>query len=259
MRSMGEERAYMTCAVAASAVEVAHNTYELAIEKPPHFTFTPGQSMKFSFPDVLKEDGSVRHPSFTIVSAPHEPNLRFVFRGSDSPLKMHLRTLRAGDRVVMRDVLRETIDRAVYPSTPDTPLVMFACGVGIAPFLSMTSHAAHTGDTRIFRCVYANPTEKDVVYKKDIDALVQNPNLSVSCTYFLTREHAAGYAFGYFSEAVIADALTGLHEPLIHVVGPPRMVAHVEALLGDVFHIPEVLVRTKRYTGYEGEADTMPE
>ena len=256
---MGEDRAFLQCVVEKPATKIAKNTYELLIQKPEQFTFVPGQSMKFSFPDLVKEDGSVRYPSFTIASAPHEHNLRFVFRGSRSPLKTHLLSLKKGDHVEMRDVLRNSLDNAVYPDTDDTPVVMFACGVGIAPFLSMARHAEHIQDTRTFRCLYANPTETDIAYKKEIDLLIQNPTLNISCDFFLTREEKEGYSSGYFTDSIIDSALHGLHSPLLHIVGPPEMVEGFEQVLREMFHIPSDMVRTKKYKGYEGEEDTIPE
>lgn len=255
-----EERAYVTCTVAHEAKEIAHNTYEIVLEKPTHdFTFLPGQSMKFVFEDIVREDGSPRHPSFTIVSAPHETHLRFVFRGSESPLKTNLLNLKKGDTVTMRDVLRQTVDRAVYPET-DAPVVMFACGVGIAPFMSIASHAKHIGDARKFILYYANPTEKDVVYKEQIDTLVNDPSLNISCWYHLTKEERAGYAFGYFSDEDIVRALKEAGgTPLVYVSGPPMMVEGLEQKLIEECRLSEEQVRTKKYTGYEGEDDTLSE
>lgn len=261
MTKQKEERAYLTCIVAHEAQEVAHNTYELKLEKPSsNFSFLPGQSMKFCVEDLTKEDGSTRQPSFTIASAPHEEHLIFVFRGSQSPLKQYLLGLRKGQEVPMRDVLRGTVDRAVYPESPHIPAVFFVCGVGITPFRSMIMHAAHIHDSRPFVLLYANPTVRDIAYKEMIDECAQSSKVNLTCQYFLTKEICDGYEHGYFNEVQvqsIVDTLDSL--PLLYVVGPPAMVSHVESLLINTCGVGEEYIRTKKYTGYEGRDDTIPE
>ena len=261
METKKEERARFTTTVESAAREVAHGTFEISIQKPnPNFMFIPGQSMKFCFDNVCKEDGSERRPSFTIASAPHEETLKFVFRGSESPLKTNLLQLKAGDEVVMLDVLRVNLDKAVYPETPEIPVVMLASGVGISPFRSMLFHAKHIGDTRAFHLLYSNPRERDITYKEELTQLAGDSNVNLTVTYFLTKETTPGYASGYFTKEHIAPLIESFDEcPIFYVVGSPEMVLDAEQLLTGECNVPEENVRIKKYTGYEGKDDTIDE
>lgn len=96
------------------------------LERPPQFTFQPGQYVR------LELDGIRRN--YSIVSAPHEPFLEFFADlVPGGRMSGRLRTLRIGESVTLASGARGrlTMDRS-FPEQ-----VMVATETGIAPFVSM--------------------------------------------------------------------------------------------------------------------------
>ena len=262
-----EKRRELVLVVHEGPAKVARNTYRIRFEKPDGFTFAPGQSLKTNFKNEIRPDGNFRTPSFTIVSAPHEPFLEIVFRVKEneadwSGTKRSLMALTAGDEVPALDVLREKLDEVVYPDdvSRDTPIVMLAAGVGIAPFISMMRHAAHVGDRRDVHLLYANPTYADVAYGYEVDRFTHSLAPNLSTQKFLTREPRAGFAHGYFDREYIRSIIARSPRtfPIFFVSGSEGMVEATVKLL-ESMHVPDSRIRVKRFKGYKGEDDTIRE
>lgn len=246
-RAEKPERRRFMLSVVENAHPIAANTFEVSVTKPyVGFTFVPGQSMKFCFGD------DTHGRSFTIVSAPHEPYLTFVFRGSDSELKKSLTRLQAGERVSMLDAK----GNCTYPEEPGTPVVMFAGGVGVAPFVSMLRHAANdVHDGREFTLLYANRTPDAVAYKTELDVLSSSGQVRLSTRYLITAPDAGqipGFESGHFSaEHVLPFLAEGKPLPLFYAVGSREMVESVQKIL-QARDVPETHIRLKIFKGYEG-------
>ncbi|HIP49880.1 MAG TPA: flavodoxin, partial [Candidatus Pacebacteria bacterium] len=67
--------------------KIAENTYQLLITKPEGFSFTPGQYVFLDFSNPIHTDDRPSFRAMSIASAPHEEQLMFIMRGSDSAFK----------------------------------------------------------------------------------------------------------------------------------------------------------------------------
>lgn len=238
------EREAFTVRVVREPVLVAHNTYEICVAKPsPTYSFCAGQSMKFCF-------GEEKCRSFSMVSAPHENYLRFVYRGSSSTLKKNLAQLQKDTEVRILDA------RGVctYPEKENVPVLMLTGGVGVAPCMSMLRHATYIRDTRTFVLLYANRHVHDIVYKDELEAFRNTLRFSVE--FFITGETTSQDMHqGRFTVDTIKEYIKKLGEPIVYVIGPEGMVDATLSLLERLSY-PEENIKVRKFTGYIGEDDT---
>jgi len=74
-----------------------------------------------------------------------------------------------------------------YSESKDTPLVMVAAGIGVAPFRAMIHDCLKKVPTRRISLFYSNRSKKNIVFKTEFDYLLgMYPNLQIY--YFITRE-----------------------------------------------------------------------
>src|SRR5947207_4303175 len=72
--------------------ELAEGTMAFHFRRPPGFTHQAGQNAQFTLIDPPETDAAGASRTFTIASAPHEPDLMIATRMRDSAFK---RTLKA--------------------------------------------------------------------------------------------------------------------------------------------------------------------
>jgi ferredoxin-NADP reductase len=83
--------------VLAGREEIAASTMAFHFRKPAGFSFRPGQAIDLILDSPAMEE-SGRH-TFSLVSAPSEPELTIATRMRDSAFKRTLKTLLIGERV----------------------------------------------------------------------------------------------------------------------------------------------------------------
>ncbi|HUQ75358.1 MAG TPA: FAD-dependent oxidoreductase, partial [Burkholderiales bacterium] len=140
---------------------VAEGAMAFHFAKPRGFMFQAGQSIRLT----LGEGWENR--SFSIASAPHEPELMIATRMRESAFKARLRALQAGDEV--------TVDgpNGAMVLHPDAtrPALMLAAGIGITPFLSMLRDARHRRLAHRFMLLYCNRRPETAAFLEELQAL----------------------------------------------------------------------------------------
>src|SRR5262245_34373993 len=106
---------------------VAEGTMAFHFEKPAGFTHQAGQSMLITLTDPPETDSEGNSRTYTIASAPHEPELMIATRMRDTAFKRALKTAPTRTMVKVdgpdgQMVLHEDISR---------PAVFLAGGIGI--------------------------------------------------------------------------------------------------------------------------------
>ncbi|MEQ1770538.1 MAG: flavodoxin reductase [Devosia sp.] len=144
--------------------DVTHNVRRYTLEKPPGYSFQPGQATDMS----LDEDGwrDKKHP-FTFTALADDQNLELTIKsyfntGGDGVTE-RLYGYRPGRSLILRDVWG-TI-------TYNGPGVFIAGGAGITPFIAILRdlHARRTmaGHTLIA----SNRTEADIILRDEFEAM----------------------------------------------------------------------------------------
>ncbi|WP_299166717.1 FAD-dependent oxidoreductase [uncultured Arthrobacter sp.] len=118
--------------------------------------FKPGQYMELTLPHARPDRRGLRR-IFSISSAPDDGTVRFGLRLSNpsSTFKAALLNLRPGASVDATTVAGDF----VLPSDPSVPLLLFAGGIGVTPFLSQLRSPAGTERDVVLIYLVSAPAE----------------------------------------------------------------------------------------------------
>jgi ferredoxin-NADP reductase len=145
-----------------SAEPVTHNVRRYRLEKPPGFTFEPGQATELS----IDADGyRDRKNPFTFTSLPDADHLEFTIKSyfDHDGVTKKLWELRPGDRLILRDPWGTITYRG--------PGIFLAGGAGVTPFIAILRQLARNGELPGNRLIVSNRTEKDIILREEFEAM----------------------------------------------------------------------------------------
>jgi ferredoxin-NADP reductase len=230
--------------------EIAEGTMAFWFERPGGFHYRAGQRVLVSLLDMTGFDGFGSQRTFTLASAPHEPELMIATRMRDTAFK---RTLRDG-----RPGLRASLDGPHGEMTlhrdSNRAAVWMAGGIGVTPFLSIARDAAHERLPHRLLLFYSNRRPEDAPFLDELRGLEKaNPNFRVvpTMTDLERSRRPWGGETGPIGEAMLRRHLGALRtaRPVYYLAGPPGMVLGMQQLL-DSLGVPEADVRTEEFYGY---------
>ncbi|MDX9833796.1 MAG: FAD-dependent oxidoreductase [Desulfobulbus sp.] len=232
---------------------VAERTIALQFEKPPGFTFRPGQWIDITLlnPSETDEEGDTR--GFSIASAPHEDFLMVVTRLRDTAYKRQLPDLPL-DTVVK---LEGPGGELRLQNRTEHAAVFLAGGIGITPVRSILLHAAHENLQHQIFVFYSNRRPEDTAFLEELtDLQRENPNFTVipTMTGMAKSTQSWNGETARMNEALLAKYLTEVQSPIYYVVGPPDMVSGVHETLNKA-GVDDDDIRTEEFEGY-GAAKT---
>ena len=228
--------------------EVALNTVAFEFEKPTGFDYLPGQYVDLKILDSIVADEKGLSRDISIASAPHEPNLLFVTRLRGSAFKNFLINAPIGAAIE----LKGPSGSFVLPSESSKPIVLIAGGIGITPFRSMASHAAHIRAPFKVFLFYANRRSEDAPFLEELKLLQsENPNYQLIATITKPETSKLKWAGerGYVNNDMISRFVDNLNSASYYIAGPPAMVQGVwqNLKLGGV---ADENLRTEEFAGY---------
>jgi ferredoxin-NADP reductase len=217
-------------------------------ERPKHFHFKPGQYVYLTIPDP--EDGvasRITH-AFSIASSPLSQELLVTTRMRNTRFKRTLAVLPIGSAA---RILGPMGSFHLHNNTA-RPAVLLAGGIGVAPFLSILSHAAQEKLSHPLFLFYANRQLKDAAFIDDLWQLErENPRFRFVPT--LTRTTNPGPSWkgrtGHISSEMLFAQVRPVRGPIHYIAGPPDMVAATSQTLGDA-GVDEDDIRTEEFAGY---------
>jgi ferredoxin-NADP reductase len=221
---------------------VAEGTMAFFLERPAGFAFQAGQSLNLAL-----AEGETR--TFTIASAPHEPELMVATRMREgSRFKSRLAEMPPGTPLSVDGpngimVLHE--DAAL-------PAVFLAGGIGITPFLSMTRDAAHRRLPHRITLFYSNRRPEDAAFLDELARLGKaHPAFRLVPT-MTGAAHAARPWSGetqLIGERLLRRHLDGVKGPVYYLAGPPGMTMAVQGTLMEL-GVPAESIRSEEFYGY---------
>lgn len=227
---------------------VAEGTMAFHFERPPGFAWQAGQNVLVTLVDPPQLDAQGPSRTFTIASAPHEPDLVIATRMRDTAFKRVLKSAPLGLRLQVEDasglmVLHEDVAR---------PAVFLAGGIGITPFLSMARHAAHARLPHRIVLFYGNRRPEDAAFLDDFQELERkHPNFRMVAVMSEPEKSARPWTGekGFIDRAMLARHLPDLKAPVYYFAGPPAMAMAMQKLLSDA-GIAEDDMRSEEFYGY---------
>ena len=227
---------------------VAEGTLAFYFDKPAGFVHQAGQNALFTLVDPPETDAQGPSRTFTIASAPHEPELMIATRMRDTAFKRTLRFASPGLRIGVEgpNGLMMLHDDAARPA------VFIAGGIGVTPFLSMARHAAHARLPHRLWLFYSNRRPEDAPFLRELQALAgANPNFRFVPTMTEMEKSRAGWTgeTGIVSKGLLERHLKGAERPIYYLAGPPGMVMGMQSTLEEI-GVPLEDVRDEEFYGY---------
>ena len=227
---------------------VAEGTMAFYFSKPSQFRYQAGQSVlvKLSNPPETDNEGDAR--TFTIASAPHEPELMVATRMRDTAFKRVLKTAPMGTAVTIDGPNGEM----VLHDDPARAAVFLAGGIGITPFLAMARHAANEGLPHRLYLFYSNRRPEDAAFLPELQRMEQlNPNYRLIATMAEPEKSAQRWPgeTGFIRPEMLERHLSDTTTPIYYFAGPPAMTMAMQKMLEDS-GISEQAMRYEEFYGY---------
>ena len=223
--------------------EIARGTVAFHLRKPEGFTFTAGQAVYVTLPGQKEVDSKGRVRTFSIASAPQEPELVIATRMTDTAFKRCLAGLSAGSPVAIEgpygDLTLEDDTR---------PAVFLAGGIGITPFRSIILDATTQNPSRKLTLFYSNRSAGDAGFLSELEQLAQqNPGFQLVATMTDAADWQGERS--HIAREMIERHVSDITKLDFYLAGPPAMVAAMETLLEQAGVKPED-IRTEIFAGY---------
>jgi ferredoxin-NADP reductase len=227
---------------------VAQDTMAFQFERPRNFLFRAGQFVDLTLLGHTHKRSDALTHTFSIASGPSDQEVMVVTRMRPTVFKQALSILPIGTEVRLEGPMGSFI---LHNNTA-RPAVFLAGGIGIAPFLSILSHATAARLGHPIVLFYANRRLEDAAF---IDQLWKservNPRLRFVPTFTRAGENPRdkrGEA-GHISPQMLSTHVGSLRGPIFYIAGPPTMVAAVRQMLVQA-SVDEDDIRTEEFAGY---------
>ena len=197
-----------------------YNTWTLTFEPGTKrlFRHRPGQ---FMFLTLLRNGRRTEEHPFTISSSPTQHGSITATIKESGDFTRTIGETKPGDSALVQAPFGR------YSFLHDEPdrLLFIAGGVGITPIMSMLRYLRDTGDTRPATLIYANRTERDIIFRNELANMPEH----VKIVHVLSDAAPDWQGErGYVTEEIIkrhaGDTLSEAH---IYLCGPPPMMRMV--------------------------------
>lgn len=214
--------------------------FSVRFERPPAFSFLPGQYLFIT--TGTGTDALTKH--LTISSSPSDPYLEVTKGSTGHPFAESLRSLKAGDEVVLRGPFGEFTFQGEYGK-----VAFIAGGIGITPLRSMIRSAAEKHQDTDIRLLYSVKTDPEIPFREELTALSHaNPHLGFVVTVTEPGPGWTGHS-GRINRAMIEQEVPDWRERVFFISGPAVMVNAMLAVLREM-GIPEDHLRSEFFPGY---------
>lgn len=143
--------------------DVTHNVRRYTLEKPPGYSFKPGQATEVS----LDEDGwrDRKHP-FTFTALSDEPTLELTIKsyfntGGDGVTE-RLYGYKPGQSLILRDVWGTITYKGLG--------TFIAGGAGVTPFIAILRDLHHSRKMEAHTLIVSNRTEADIILREEFES-----------------------------------------------------------------------------------------
>jgi len=221
---------------------VAEGTMAFYFQKPAGFAHEAGQNAMFTLIDPPEDDAAGPTRTFTIASAPHEPELMIATRMRDSAFKRFLASAPPGTRLEMEGPL----GLMVLHEDASRPAVFLAGGIGITPFLAMARDAAKRRLPHPITLIYSNRRPQHAAFLAELERL-QGPHFRLVPTMTEAPEWRGEKRL--ISRELLAEHVSDLRAPVYYFAGPPAMTMAVQGMLKEL-GVSEDDMRSEEFYGY---------
>lgn len=163
--SLVDESPAVTCTLGGMQLtfvdkaELAPHVWLFTFAPEAAVEYVPGQYARFTFPFPITDPRGTQYRTFSLISHPSEPTIRFITRLDEprSTYKQALISLKPGDTMHMD----EPHGDAILPRLPSVPLVFVAQGIALASYVSMLHECARSDLSHLITLLWARRASDD--------------------------------------------------------------------------------------------------
>jgi ferredoxin-NADP reductase len=188
---------------------VTHDVHSFKLEKPPGYTFVPGQATEVA---INKPGWKEEKRPFTFTSLNEGDHLEFIIKSypDHNGMTNELLQLKAGDELTIEDVWGAIEYKG--------PGYFIAGGAGITPFIAIFRELARTGNTDGNHLFFSNKTEADIILRDELSDILKE-----NAVYVVTNEPGPSVDHkGLIDEAFLRSRITDISKHF-YVCGPQPM------------------------------------
>jgi predicted GH43/DUF377 family glycosyl hydrolase/ferredoxin-NADP reductase len=199
--------------------KVTHNVLRIVTEKPPNFSYSPGQATEVS---INKNEWINELRPFSFTSLPENNYLEFTIKiyPQYHGVTNELSTLVPGDELIVHDVFG-TIS---YQGEG----IFIAGGAGVTPFISILRSLDAKNEIGQNRLIFASKTKKDIILEPEFQTLLKDNFISI-----LSQDNTTDYANGHITKEFLKVNVPDFSKKF-YLCGPEAMMDEVEKQLYDL-------------------------
>jgi len=202
-----------------SIVKVTHDVLKIVTEKPPGYSFTPGQATEVS---INKRGWQGEKRPFTFTCLPDDDYLEFTIKTypSRQGVTNELLKLKQNDALI----LHEVFGAIAYKGEG----VFIAGGAGVTPFISIFRFLQSKNEIGGNKLIFANKRKVDIILKQEFEGLLGQNFINI-----ISEEETKEYAHGHITREFLQRNISDLKKK-IYLCGPESMMEAVERYLSDL-------------------------
>lgn len=227
---------------------VADGTMAFTFERPVGFNFKAGQTVDITLLNPAETDAEGNTRTFSLASAPGDPDLMITTRLRDSAFKRVLRNLPPGAAIR----LDGPSGNFTLHNRASRPAVLLAGGIGITPFRSILRRSVQDHLPHVITLLYFNRRPEEAAFLSELQGLAtENPHFHF--VPVMTGEGPASGGWegetGHLTAELLSRHVPDLAAPIYYLAGPPRMVADIHAALNQA-GVDDDDIRAEEFAGY---------
>jgi len=224
----------------------AENTTAFYFEKPQGFTYRAGQYCDFTLINPPETDSEGDKRTFSLSSAPYEPDLIITTRLRDTAFKRTLKNMPVGGELH----LEGPFGSLTLPKDTAKTAVFLTGGVGATLVRSMITQAVHDQSPQKILFLYSNRSPQDAIFLDEFTALAaQGSNI----TFVPTMTDVSGQEWtgehGPITIAMLQKYLTDIPGAVYYLSGSGEMVGAMRRMLM-AHDVDRTSIRSDLFVGY---------
>lgn len=228
--------------------EIAEGTSEFHLERPKDFDYEAGQTIDLTLIDPVDMDAEGPVRTFSLVSAPHEPELMFATRMRDTAFKRAIRDFKPGTKLTWDGPYGSfTLHKNALK-----PAVFLAGGIGITPFMSIIKYAIHQRLPHELYLFHSNNRPEDSPFLDELTAFAESdPKLHFVPTMTAMEKSSRHWhgEQGFITADMIQRQVGDLSKPIYYLAGPGAFVTAMRTMLKNA-GADEDNIRFEEFPGY---------
>lgn len=202
-----------------SVGNVTHDVKRIRTDKPAGYDFTPGHATEVS---INQEGWKDEKRPFTFTSLNQDPFLEFTIKiyPDHDGVTEQIGKLKPGDELIVRD----TWGAIEYKG----PGYIIVGGAGITPYLAILRDLQRDGDVKGNTLYFSNKTDKDIILKDELDAM-----LGDNAKYVITDQEDTEHINAYIDKDFLLNNIEDF-DARFYVCGPPEMTKQISEMLEEL-------------------------